>query len=133
MMRVTHYDRQAEVFTVDELEEIEGYGVVRFRVNLRSRKCDCVRNQFSKYTASSSRSYLMSSFGLNGTERLFGLIRRCDDRNVVVRCQRESAMACILSSLLNLRGVVYAGKKVTPRRSVRTQHQRVEHKKFVGG
>ncbi|MED6208866.1 hypothetical protein PIB30_049145 [Stylosanthes scabra] len=65
------------------------------------------------YTASSSRQYLTSSFDLNGTEQLFGLIRRCDDRNVVDRCQRESAMAWILSSLLNLRGVVYAGRKLT--------------------
>ncbi|MED6215635.1 hypothetical protein PIB30_115788, partial [Stylosanthes scabra] len=36
-MRVTHCDRQAEVFSVDEVEELEGYGMRSFRVHLNQR------------------------------------------------------------------------------------------------
>ncbi|RYR25441.1 hypothetical protein Ahy_B02g059190 [Arachis hypogaea] len=40
-MRVTHYDRQAIVFLVEELEPFEGWSQGSFRVRLVAGTCDC--------------------------------------------------------------------------------------------
>ncbi|MED6131000.1 hypothetical protein PIB30_005954 [Stylosanthes scabra] len=135
-MQVTHCDRQAEVFTVDELEETEGYGVVRFRVNLRVGQ-----NVDPMYSAESVFNVYRVEFPPIPDEQFWpkwhgttvrpnpSMQRQKRGRPVSTRIRN----GMILSSLLNPRGVVYAGRKVTPRRSVRTQHQRVEHKKFGDG
>ncbi|RYR46130.1 hypothetical protein Ahy_A07g031889 [Arachis hypogaea] len=40
-MRVTHYDRQASVFVVEELEPFEGWERGSFHVWLSDGTCDC--------------------------------------------------------------------------------------------
>ncbi|RYQ92290.1 hypothetical protein Ahy_B09g098474 [Arachis hypogaea] len=40
-MRVTHCDRRASVFVVEELEPFEGWSQGSFRVRLSNGTCDC--------------------------------------------------------------------------------------------
>ncbi|MED6185938.1 hypothetical protein PIB30_061945 [Stylosanthes scabra] len=48
-MRVTHCDRMASVFSVDELEELSGSFGCSFRVRLRQGTCDCGEFQSLHY------------------------------------------------------------------------------------
>ncbi|RYQ94466.1 hypothetical protein Ahy_B08g089380 [Arachis hypogaea] len=48
-MRVTHCDRWASVFVVEELEPFEGWGQGSFRVRLSEGTCDCVLFQSLHY------------------------------------------------------------------------------------
>ncbi|RYR19159.1 uncharacterized protein LOC107633532 [Arachis ipaensis] len=41
MMRVTHYDRRASVFSMEELELVDGWSQTSYRVRLTERTCDC--------------------------------------------------------------------------------------------
>ncbi|MED6204850.1 hypothetical protein PIB30_012621 [Stylosanthes scabra] len=64
-MRVTHCDRQASVFSVEELEELHGSFGCSFRVRLRQGTCD-----FSALSVSTRSSQLC------GRERGIGSICR---------------------------------------------------------
>ncbi|XP_029152475.1 uncharacterized protein [Arachis hypogaea] len=49
MLRVTHCDRRASVFSVEEMELVDGWSQTSYRVRMTERTCDCVLFQSLHY------------------------------------------------------------------------------------